>query len=67
MRLFARDTDDMNNTDASISWLDPVQTKVDELIINGCNSANLDVYNIVYGFMHKVDATLYGGWDGGAQ
>lgn len=66
-RLFARDTDDMNNTDAAITWLDPINSKVNEFNINGCNSANLDIYNIVYGFMQKVDSYNYTGFDGGAK
>lgn len=43
-RLFARDTVHMNNTDASITWMDPITTKVNEFNINGCNSANKDIY-----------------------
>ena len=66
-RLMARDTEHMNNTDASITWLDPIWSKVDEFNINGCNSANPDVYNIVYGFMQKVDSYNYTGFDGGAE
>ena len=67
-RLFARDSEHMNNTDASISWLDSIKNKkVDQFNINGCNSANPDVYNIVYGFMQQVDSYNYTGFDGGAK
>lgn len=56
----------MNNTDADMSWLEPINKKVKEFNINGCNSANPDVYNIVYGFMQKVeDYGVMTGWDGG--
>lgn len=40
---------------------------MDQFNINGCNSANPDVYNIVYGFMQKVDSYNYTGFDGGAK
>ena len=66
-RLMARDTYHMNDTDASIGWLEPITKKVNEFNINGCNSANPDIYNIVFGFMQKVDSYNYTGWDGGAQ
>ncbi len=65
-RLFARDTNDMNITDAAITWLNPISSKVNEVNINGCNSANPDVYNVVYGLMQKVDSYNYVGFDGGA-
>ena len=39
--------------------------KAKELIINSCNSANPDIYNIVYGFMLITKISCYSGWDGG--
>lgn len=64
-RLFARDNYNMNSSDCSVSWLDPVTAK--ELNINACNSANPDVYNVVFGFMQKVNYSKITGWDGGTE
>ena len=61
--VWARDNDLMGRSDRSLSEIVPVTAK--ELNVNACNSANPDVYNILYGIMQKVDARRYTGWDGG--
>ena len=40
---------------------------IKELIINSCNSANPDIYNVLYGFILQTTAGSYEGWDGGTS
>ena len=64
-KLYARNISGMKNGDRSVETLLPVVAN--ELNLEGCNTANKDTYNIVYGFMQKVSANSYSGFDGGAQ
>ena len=64
-KLYARNISNMADGDKSVEDLLSITAK--ELNISSCNGANKDTYNIVYGFMQKVDARYYSGFDGGAQ
>ena len=63
--LYARTTNSMASGDHSIDEL--LHMSADEININGCNSANSDTYNVVYGLMKKTTANSYTGFDGGAS
>jgi len=64
-RLYARTIDGMSNADdRSTGYLRSITAK--EMNVNACNSANKDTYNVVFGFMQKVNYTdKMTGWDGG--
>ena len=64
-KLYARKVDNMGKGDRSTGSLISVTAK--ELNFGSCNSANPDTYNIVYGFMSRVKAGTYSGFDGGAK
>lgn len=64
-KLYARNIIGMKKGDRSVASLLPVIAN--ELNLEGCNTANKDTYNVVYGFMQKVSANSYSGFDGGAQ
>lgn len=65
-RLFARNLPTyMNDGDRTLDGIN-VRVTAREININGCNSANPDVYNVVYGFMQITSAQTYSGFDGGS-
>ena len=64
-KLYARSIEGMEDGDYSVDSLISITAK--ELNIEGCNTANKDTYNVVYGFMQRVNAKSYTGFDGGAQ
>ena len=65
-RVFARPTTDMKSKDVSLDSFTTVDNnRAKEFNINVCNSANIDIYNIVFGFMQKLASDQYLGWDGG--
>ena len=64
-RLYARNIKGISNKDRSIEELNSVNAK--EMNISSCNGANKDTYNVLYGFMQRVKADKYSGFDGGAQ
>ena len=64
-KLYARKIDNMKDGDRSTGSLVSVSAK--EINFESCNSANPDTYNIVYGFMSRVKANTYSGFDGGAK
>lgn len=64
-KFYAREIDGMKDGDRSTA--DIVSANAKELNFGACNSANPDTYNIVYGFMSRVKANTYTGFDGGAK
>jgi hypothetical protein len=63
-RLYARNIGGMDKGDRSVNNLMAVTAKV--LNINGCNSANPDIYNVVSGFKQQGNYSRITGWDGGS-
>ena len=64
-KLYARYNNSMRKGDCSIADLRSVSSS--EMNLEGCNTANPDTYNVVYGFMQKVNAKTYSGFDGGSK
>jgi RHS repeat-associated protein len=64
-RLYARDIAGMAKGDHFVNNLMAVTAKV--LNINGCNSANPDIYNVASGFRQQGNYSKITGWDGGSQ
>lgn len=57
----------MSSSDVSIDSLRTIDNnRAKEFNINACNSANIDIYNVVYSFMQKLASDQFSGWDGGA-
>ena len=64
-RLYAREVHNVKEGDYSISRLDFIEA--DQINVESCNSANPDIYNVVFGLMQVTQANLYTGFDGGSQ
>lgn len=65
-RVYARWVEGMKSENRTIGYLKPANAKA--LNINACNSANPDIYNIVWSFMKSAsDFNAITGWDGGTR
>ena len=64
-RLFARNNSNMKSGDVSVESLSDVSAN--QVSVNCCNSANPDLYNVVYAFMGKIKYRYISGWDGGTK
>lgn len=64
-RLYAREVHNVKEGDYSILRLGFIEA--DQINVESCNSANPDIYNVVFGLMQVTQANLYTGFDGGSQ